>query len=72
MKALKMRKHTTDGLLIVFCGLDGCGKSTIIKMLAEWLEGYCGEEVFLTKQPTDFVRQSKIFRTYMDEPDHDA
>lgn len=28
--------------------------------------------VFLTKQPTDFVRKSDIFRTYMDCPDNDA
>ena len=26
--------------------------------------------IFLTKQPTDFVRQSAIFRTYMDSPNH--
>ena len=28
--------------------------------------------VFVTKQPTDFVRKSEIFRTYMDSPIHDA
>ena len=26
----------------------------------------------MTKQPTDFVRKSDIFRGYMDQPDHDA
>jgi dTMP kinase len=31
-----------------------------------------GISVSLTKQPTDFVRNSDIFRTYMDQPDHDA
>ena len=29
-------------------------------------------EVFQTKQPTNAVRESDIFRTYMDNPNHDA
>ena len=29
-------------------------------------------DIFVTKQPTSFVRNSEIFRTYMDCPDHDA
>ena len=68
---LQMRAHKTPGLLITFCGLDGCGKSTQIAMLQEILEDMY-LSVFLTKQPTDFVRQSNIFRAYMDQPDHDA
>lgn len=71
MPALAMRKHNGPGILITFCGLDGCGKTTMIRHLSQWMEekGYC---LFLTRQPTDFVRQSQIFRTYMDSPDHDA
>lgn len=68
---LEMLKHEYDGKLITFCGLDGCGKTTQIKNLAKWL-GNNGYQVYLTKQPTDFVRQSEIFRTYMDTPEHDA
>jgi len=66
MKKLNMYKHDTKGYLITFCGLDGCGKSTMIHMLSELIQ----REVFLTKQPTDNVRQTAIFRTYMDEPNH--
>ena len=68
---LQMRPHNTPGLLITFCGLDGCGKSTQIAMLEATLKKM---DIFvsLTKQPTDFVRQSDIFRAYMDQPDHDA
>jgi len=58
-------------LLITFCGLDGCGKTTMIQHLVSDLETQ-HIEVFLTKQPTDFVRKSDIFRTYMDSPDHNA
>ena len=71
MDQLNMRRHNTKGALITFCGLDGCGKSTMIAKLSNWLEKQ-EKNVFLTKQPTDFVRQSQIFRTYMDAPDHDA
>lgn len=71
MKQLNMKKHGMPGMLITFCGLDGCGKTTLIRRLAAELERR-GQEVFLTKQPTDFVRNADIFRTYMDKPNHDA
>ena len=70
MKQLNMRKHNTNGRLITFCGLDGCGKSTMISMLSDLLQED-DTPVFLTKQPTDFVRQTQIWKTYMDQPDHD-
>ena len=66
---LLFRRNESAGKLITFCGLDGCGKSTMIKMLSEDLkqEGY---EVLITKQPTDTMRKTNIFRTFMDQPDH--
>ena len=70
MKKLKMIPNTEKGLLITFCGLDGCGKTTMLNRLRTELE--CDNKVFVTKQPTNFVRNSSIFRTYMDCPDHDA
>ena len=70
MKKLNMRPNETRGLLITFCGLDGCGKTTMINRLAAELQKE--HTVFLTKQPTDFVRNADIFRTYMDCPDHNA
>lgn len=70
MKKLKMRPNNTPGILITFCGLDGCGKTTMIKRLLEDIRPL--KEIFLTKQPTDCVRNSEIFRTYMDQPDHSA
>lgn len=70
MKILNMRKNETPGFLITFCGLDGCGKTTIMKRLTADLEKE--HNVFVTKQPTNAVRNSEIFRTYMDCPDHSA
>lgn len=66
---LKMKPHNTKGFLITFCGLDGCGKSSMIKHLTEELSND-GIEYIVTKQPTDFIRKSDIFRTYMDNPNH--
>ena len=71
MRSLRMKPHDTDGVLISFCGLDGCGKSTMIEKLSEYLSGK-GERVTLTKQPSDLIRRSEIFRTYMDSADHSA
>ena len=66
---LDMKSHDGRGLLITFCGLDGCGKSTMIRMLRADLEE-TGAEVLVTKQPTDGMRHSPIFRNYMDADDH--
>lgn len=70
MKTLNMRPNNTSGFLFTFCGLDGCGKTTMLTRLEKEL----GNEfaVFKTKQPTNAVRESDIFRTYMDNPNHDA
>lgn len=70
MRNLHMRPNDTGGLLFTFCGLDGCGKTTMMRMLAEELEEQT--PLFITKQPTNAVRNSDIFRTYMDCPDHSA
>lgn len=70
MKSLNMRRNGTSGFLITFCGLDGCGKTTMMKRLIADLEK--DRELFVTKQPTNAVRHSEIFRNYMDCPNHDA
>ena len=65
-----MRPNNTAGFLFTFCGLDGCGKTTMLTRLEKELgEKY---KIFKTKQPTNAVRESDIFRTYMDNPNHDA
>lgn len=70
MELLRMYKNKYPGTLITFCGLDGCGKTTLINLLAKKLKK-SGKKIIITKQPTDYVRNSDIFRTYMDSPNHE-
>lgn len=70
MKKLHMVRNPYPGLLITFCGLDGCGKTTLINYLVDYFKAR-GIEPVVTKQPTPAVRQTPIFRTFMDSPDHD-
>lgn len=67
---LPMKTHNRPGRLITFCGLDGCGKSTLIALLKTRLNAL-GYTVALTKQPTPSVRQSSMFRSFMDRAEHD-
>ena len=70
MKYLDMKENMASGKLITFCGLDGSGKTTLMRRLIADLEKEI--PLLVTKQPTNAVRNSEIFRTYMDSPDHDA
>ena len=70
MEPLNMRKNSSPGFLFSFCGLDGCGKTTMLTRLLNDLKD--DREVFLTKQPTNAVRTSEIFRNYMDCPNHES
>ena len=63
---LVMDERKYDGKLIVFCGLDGCGKTTLIKKTCEYLSNISCE-VLLTKQPTPEMRKNHIFRVYQDQ-----
>lgn len=69
MEFLNMKPHGTSGFLITFCGLDGCGKTTMIRRTLDYLAA-CGRRFMQTKEPTDAVRRSDIFRTYMDKAEH--
>ena len=46
-----MCPEISRGFFVTFEGLDGSGKSTQIRRLANWLEADRGEEIVITRQP---------------------
>lgn len=54
-----MPKHEYRGILVAVEGIDGAGKTTQVKMLAEALQA-AGVEVVTSKEPTDGVWGRKI------------
>ena len=52
MSALVLGGDVKRGILIVFEGLDGCGKSTQLRRAAEALTGR-GQDIVVTREPTD-------------------
>ena len=66
---LRLSEGKHPGRLVTFCGLDGSGKTTLIHMLDGWLKSR-GVNAVLTRQPTDQIRNSEMFRAYMDKEDH--
>ena len=56
-----MGKALKNGVLIVLEGIDGSGKSTQLRLLADWLTGL-GYDVVTSREPTDSVhgRRTKV------------
>jgi len=57
------------GRLIAFCGIDGSGKTTQLRLAADLVRSW-GYEVLVTKQPTDFFRRQPLVRAYLDHGDN--
>lgn len=67
-RTIRLAKQDRPGKLIAVCGTDGSGKTTQIELLREYLTEL-GEEVLLTKQPTDLSRQHPLFLRYIYHPE---
>lgn len=55
----------TPGKLIVFEGIDGCGKSTQLALASSMLRAR-GVDVMCTRQPTSRYRRNPAVRAYLD------
>ncbi|UIJ83180.1 dTMP kinase [Rhizobium leguminosarum] len=56
---VSLTPHRHSGLLIVFCGMDGSGKSTGIKTARRFLEQELGRTVVASTQPSDWWRNDE-------------
>lgn len=52
-------------MLIAICGIDGSGKTTQINLLKNYIKQSLKNEVYITKQPTDFYRKYDQFKTFV-------
>jgi dTMP kinase len=66
-RPLKLKPHAYPGALITFCGVDGSGKSSLIR----GLERVCREaglSSLRTFTPTRRIRADSVFRSLVDDP----
>ena len=66
--SLPLYKHDLPGALIAFCGMDGSGKTSLIKALVANIEA-AGGDVVTTMQPSSYARESPLFVKYMYHPE---
>ncbi|MDF9844147.1 MULTISPECIES: dTMP kinase [unclassified Paenibacillus] len=69
---IEFSNESFPGLLITFCGVDGSGKTTMLDLLEQKLQATQSLPVYRTFQPTKSVRQSELFRKFVDSDQHDG
>lgn len=62
---IQLKEHNFPGKLIVLCGVDGSGKTTMLNMIKNYLEQKGITNYVITKQPRDTVRNMDIFKKMM-------
>lgn len=60
-----MTTATGRGVLVAFCGIDGCGKTTQLERAGDWLEN-AGHRVLVTRQPSSFYRNHPKTRVFFE------
>jgi dTMP kinase len=60
------RGNGYDGTLIAVEGIDGCGKSTVVRGIAAWADE-ADREVVVSKEPTDLWTGEQVYRALKDD-----
>ena len=68
MRKFELKQNCFVGKLIVFEGIDGSGKTTLINCLQQYLQNK-GYDVVYVKMPSDRMRNLKIFDDYDNSKD---
>jgi|LGOV01.1.fsa_nt_gb dTMP kinase len=68
MKKMKLQPNKYSGKLIVFEGVDGCGKTTILGLASEYFKKHNIAHVTI-KMPSDRVRNNPIFHDFDNSTD---
>ena len=71
MAKLKLKSHGKKGRLIVFCGLEGCGKSSTIQMLYDHYTKQ-GKSVFFAKQSANKEQTNEELQNCIEEQNGDS
>src|SRR5579862_2817996 len=66
-RSLKLKPHRYPGALVTFCGVDGAGKSSLVKAL-ETACACAGLDYLTTYTPTRRIRQDAVFRELVADP----
>ena len=71
MNKLELTENKYLGKLIVFEGVDGAGKTTMISLTYQYLmEKYPDRNIALLKQPSERARNSELFKKMMFDKEH--
>ncbi|NUY34522.1 AAA family ATPase [Paraburkholderia sp. JPY303] len=68
-EALELKPHAYPGVLITLCGVDGAGKSSLMKKLESACTG-AGLNCVTTFTPTSRIRKDAVFRDMVDSHWH--
>ena len=71
MKKFNLIKNKNKGKLIIFEGIDGSGKTTLIKLLMEQLKSK-GQNVTYLKMPSERMKNLKVFNDYDNSLNNDV
>ena len=65
----KSQTRNGKGLFVSFEGIEGCGKTTQVKLLASWLS-FQGHRVLVTREPGGTPLAEKIRKVLLDSRNH--